>query len=153
MASYGQDYYRILQVHPQAEPEVIQAAYRRLARMYHPDTAAGDGAQMQLINEAYETLADTDRRADYDRWYRLNSWRSPTSPSPPPASTKPHNSPLLGQLLRPILATSALTVLLTILGLDLFRLGIRGLPEITILLVVLGWLVYRFGGFRDIWRG
>ncbi|NLD43706.1 MAG: J domain-containing protein, partial [Chloroflexi bacterium] len=30
-------YYRILQVDPQAEPEVIEAAYRRLARMYHPD--------------------------------------------------------------------------------------------------------------------
>ena len=31
------DYYRILQVHPQAEPEVIDAAYRLLMRKYHPD--------------------------------------------------------------------------------------------------------------------
>ena len=33
----SEDLYEILQVHPSAHPEVIQAAYRRLALLYHPD--------------------------------------------------------------------------------------------------------------------
>ena len=33
------DAYKVLQVDPEAEDEVIQAAYRRLARKYHPDLA------------------------------------------------------------------------------------------------------------------
>jgi hypothetical protein len=39
------DPYKILQVDPEAEDEVIQAAYRRLARKYHPDLAAGPDAR------------------------------------------------------------------------------------------------------------
>ena len=35
--SSSRDHYEILQVHPNAGPEVIRAAYRQLARMYHPD--------------------------------------------------------------------------------------------------------------------
>ena len=35
------DAYKVLQVDPEAEDEVIQAAYRRLARKYHPDLATG----------------------------------------------------------------------------------------------------------------
>ena len=34
----AEDLYEILQVHPSAQPEIIQAAYRRLALLYHPDT-------------------------------------------------------------------------------------------------------------------
>lgn len=154
MPSYRQDYYRILQVHPEAEPEVIQAAYRRLARMHHPDTGSGTGAQMQLLNEAYGVLSDARQRSDYDRWYRLHSFRSPFGTTPPPASAPVPQRPLFpGVLLRPILSTFGLTLLLSFLALDMFRLGIRGLPEITVILLVLVWLVYRFGGFRDIWRG
>nr|MBI2904937.1 DnaJ domain-containing protein [Chloroflexota bacterium] len=49
------DYYKVLQVAPDAEAEVIQAVYRRLARKYPPDTG-GDKAsaeKMKLVNEAY----------------------------------------------------------------------------------------------------
>lgn len=63
------DPYRELQVHPLAEPEVVDAAFRRLARKYHPDVNPAPGAaeQMARIVEAYELLSDPDRRAAYDR--------------------------------------------------------------------------------------
>ena len=62
------DYYAILQVDPGADPEVIEVAYRRLARKWHPDTNADPqaGARMQELNEAYEVLGDPARRQRYD---------------------------------------------------------------------------------------
>ncbi len=63
------DYYAILQVHPLAEPEVIEAAYRRLSRKYHPDVSgqADAGRRMREMNEAFEVLSDPARRRAYDR--------------------------------------------------------------------------------------
>ncbi len=61
--------YEILQVDPGVEPEILEAAYRRLARKYHPDVSA-DGAgdrRMKEINAAYDVLRDPLRRAAYDR--------------------------------------------------------------------------------------
>jgi curved DNA-binding protein CbpA len=65
----GPDPYKILQVDPEAEDEVIAAAYRRLARKYHPDTATGAEAvgRMEAINAAWEVLGDPKRRAAHDR--------------------------------------------------------------------------------------
>ena len=65
------DYYRVLQVRRDAEPEVIERAYKALSMKYHPDVAAPsqrDHAtrRMQLINEAYRTLKDPARRRRYD---------------------------------------------------------------------------------------
>ena len=62
------DLYEILQVHHAAEPEVVEAAYRRLARKYHPDVnkAAQAEGMMAALNRAYEVLGDPDRRAAYD---------------------------------------------------------------------------------------
>jgi curved DNA-binding protein CbpA len=62
----GGDHYRALQVDPSAEVDVIQAAYRVLARRYHPDLA-GDDTVMKRINAAWEVLGNKDRRAEYDR--------------------------------------------------------------------------------------
>jgi curved DNA-binding protein CbpA len=63
------DPYKTLQVDHEAEDEVIAAAYRRLARKYHPDVAAGPEAatRMAAINAAWETVGDPDRRAAFDR--------------------------------------------------------------------------------------
>jgi curved DNA-binding protein CbpA len=62
------DPYKILQVDSEAEDEVIQAAYRRLAQKYHPDVAGPAGAErMSAINTAWELLRDPNRRAAYDR--------------------------------------------------------------------------------------
>ncbi len=65
----NEDLYEILQVHPSAHPDVIQAAYRRLAFLYHPDRNPSPEAaeMMKRLNLAYETLSDPDQRAAYDR--------------------------------------------------------------------------------------
>jgi curved DNA-binding protein CbpA len=59
------DYYEVLQVHPRAESEVIRAAYRTLARKYHPDLG-GDPSRMIALNDAWDVLGDPVRRAEYD---------------------------------------------------------------------------------------
>jgi curved DNA-binding protein CbpA len=59
------DLYEVLQVHPRAEAEVIRAAYRTLARKYHPDHG-GDSVRMTQINDAWDVLGDPARRAAYD---------------------------------------------------------------------------------------
>ena len=73
------NYYQILQVVPQAEPEVIEAAYRRLMRKYHPDvlplnTQASEQAvrKAQELNEAYEVLGDIKKRRAYDEFLKSN---------------------------------------------------------------------------------
>ncbi len=62
------DYYTILQVDPRAEPEVIQAAYRRLAAKHHPDLNPSPDAmeRMKLLNAAYEVLSDPVKRREHD---------------------------------------------------------------------------------------
>ena len=73
-----ENFYKTLQVDPSAEPEVITAAYHRLARKYHPDTNTSPDAKlkMQLINEAYDTLSNPAKRTDYDRNLRSDGTRS-----------------------------------------------------------------------------
>jgi curved DNA-binding protein CbpA len=80
----GPDAYKVLQVDPEAEDEVIQAAYRRLARKYHPDVdaTAEAAARMAAINRAWELLGEPAARAAYDRSRAQPPTRSPsTSPS------------------------------------------------------------------------
>ena len=63
------DAYKTLQVDPEADPEVIQAAYRRLAQKWHPDVASGDEAEARMvaINRAWEILQEPSQRAEYDK--------------------------------------------------------------------------------------
>ena len=63
------DLYEILEVSPRARAEVIAAAYRALARKFHPD-AGGDERIMIDLNRAWEVLGDPGRRAAYDRTRR-----------------------------------------------------------------------------------
>src|SRR5271169_5512658 len=70
------DYYEVLQVSPNAEDEIIQAAYRRLALKRHPDRRIGDPSaseQMELLNRAYEVLSDPQKRREYDSRSRQSS--------------------------------------------------------------------------------
>jgi curved DNA-binding protein CbpA len=62
------DPYKTLQVDPEAEDEVIQAAYRRLARKYHPDLADSPeaAARMSAINAAWELIGDPVARRAFD---------------------------------------------------------------------------------------
>ncbi len=63
------DYYRVLHVHPDAPDEIIKVSYRTLMQRLkmHPDLG-GDHRTATLINEAFRTLGNPDRRAAYDRW-------------------------------------------------------------------------------------
>jgi GGDEF domain-containing protein len=62
------DLYRIMQVHHLAEPEVIEGAYKKLSKKYHPDANRDSGSEekMKLINYAYSILSNPERRREYD---------------------------------------------------------------------------------------
>jgi curved DNA-binding protein len=85
------DLYKLLQVDSEADPDVIQAAYRRLAQKFHPDLAAGPEAaeRMVAINGAWEVLGDPVRRLEYDQ--QREQARNPSDPSaatgPAPAAS------------------------------------------------------------------
>lgn len=67
----AQDFYEVLGVERDASSKDIQAAYRRLARRYHPDLTGGDKAaeeRFKAANEAHEVLSDAKKRAAYDRF-------------------------------------------------------------------------------------
>ena len=67
----GKDYYSILGIAKNAPDKDVKAAYRRMARKYHPDVNPGDKvaeARFKEINEAFEVLSDADKRKKYDQY-------------------------------------------------------------------------------------
>jgi curved DNA-binding protein CbpA len=80
------DLYEVLQVRRGAEPEVIRAAYRALARKHHPDFG-GSPERMASINEAWAVLGNQAQRAAYDaREHVGGQGTTYASPMPPAAS-------------------------------------------------------------------
>jgi curved DNA-binding protein len=63
------DYYEVLGVPRDADPDTIRRTYRKLARKYHPDLNSDGDAEERFkeLGEAYEVLSDADKRARYDR--------------------------------------------------------------------------------------
>lgn len=59
------DYYKVLGVDKNASQTEIKQAFRKLAMRYHPDKG-GDESKFKEINEAYDTLGDPSKRANYD---------------------------------------------------------------------------------------
>src|SRR5438046_7349963 len=70
MASNKRDFYEVLGVSRSASEDELKKAFRRLAKQYHPDANKEQGAEARFIevNEAYEVLSDTQKRAAYDRF-------------------------------------------------------------------------------------
>jgi DnaJ domain len=73
------DYYEVLQISPNADPDMIHRVYRLLAQRYHPDnTTTGDEKAFRSITDAYKVLSEPEKRAAYDvnlHAYRQLRWR------------------------------------------------------------------------------
>ncbi len=80
------DLYTVLGVDRDANEASIQAAYRKLARQWHPDmnSDSGAAARFAAVSQAYAILGHPERRADYNR-----SLRSDSVGPPPPITTQP----------------------------------------------------------------
>jgi curved DNA-binding protein CbpA len=89
------DPYKILQVDSEAEDEVITAAYRRLARKYHPDVAPDpeSAARMAAINAAFERIGDPAKRAAFDRERALQDALARRASEPAASTTTAASAP------------------------------------------------------------
>jgi molecular chaperone DnaJ len=118
-------HYERLGVRPDADPSQIRDAYRRLARVHHPDARGGRmSPEMPAINEAYRVLSDVARRLDYDRELRGRSSAvsgsaaaagtaqasRPTPHVPPVRSVEPPRFPWRFLLLLTIVGSAAILV-------------------------------------------
>jgi DnaJ domain len=89
-SSRAPDYYAVLQVHPSADQEVIEAAYRQLMKKHHPDVAGTDSPlaaqyhqQAKVINQAHTVLRDPVQRRRYDTMRGYGGARPAPAPPPP----------------------------------------------------------------------
>lgn len=76
MASAFKDFYKTLDIAFTASETEIKSAYRKMARLFHPDLhpedVQGYTAKFQEITEAHETLSDVNKKAAYDNQYRYH---------------------------------------------------------------------------------
>jgi len=89
---HWKDYYKLLQIDPLAEPEVVKAAYRKLADKYHPDHNPDKqewaNKKFKEIVEAFEIISDPDKRGRYYVAYLKTIYPKPII-TPPPSNTEP----------------------------------------------------------------
>ena len=72
--SVFRDYYKILEVDPSCNGKTLEASYRLLAKLYHPDhPETADVSRFNDVIQAYRALRDSDQRTAYDRVYRCGS--------------------------------------------------------------------------------
>jgi curved DNA-binding protein len=82
------DYYELMQISPNAEPETIHRVYRLFAQRVHPDNReTGDDGKFRQLQEAYAVLSDPEQRVQYDlhyhqarqdRWKIISDWNHQT---------------------------------------------------------------------------
>src|SRR5579863_7624111 len=91
------DYYATLEVTPGADDEELRQAYRRLAWRYHPDRAGPESAErMRLLNVAYQTLSDSERRRVYDAQRPATAGRAPVASAASPGVSRGASGPPTG---------------------------------------------------------
>ena len=94
MSQETRDPYRILHVHPEADADVIAAAYRVLARKLHPDKAADEDPSVQRrmaeLNWAWTVLRDPERRRAHDHGVRFGSGAQPPTTSTSESAPRSH---------------------------------------------------------------
>lgn len=78
------DYYQILGVEPDVDKKTLKAAYRKLARKYHPDVSDHADAESKFkeASEAYEVLKDPEKRAEFDALRQYGSHGDSFTPPP-----------------------------------------------------------------------
>lgn len=100
---YNMDYYVLLEIERGASQGEISAAYKKLARKYHPDAQPREASveaveitteKFKKCGQAYETLSDPHLRARYDNKTRYTSRPKPAPK--PKAKAKPRNRPQQG---------------------------------------------------------
>lgn len=74
----NKNYYDILQINQNASPEIIEKAYKTLAKKYHPDLQSEENKKkseeiLKEINEAYEVLSNPEKKALYDQNLKNNN--------------------------------------------------------------------------------
>ena len=88
---FKKDYYKVLDLTPQATKAEIIKAYRSLAKQLHPDTHPGDTASVakfKRVNAAYRVLSDPEKRQAYDEIHNLNQFSSKPNSSQCDTSSK-----------------------------------------------------------------
>lgn len=78
------DYYKTLGLEPGADDKAVKAAYRKLARKYHPDVSKEKDAENKFkeVAEAYEVLKSAEKRAEYDELSKYAEHGRPFEPPP-----------------------------------------------------------------------
>lgn len=95
----AEDFYVVLGISRDADLGQIRRAYRRLARLYHPDAGSPDRERFIEVQRAFETLGDERARRDYDAGLQIRQDPAPAVPRPAPAVRRRAASSLLEELL------------------------------------------------------
>jgi len=143
-----ESHYDVLGVARSAGADIIRAAYRELAKRYHPDTSTDPknmaAGHFRTIHEAYEVLSDVQRRAKYDAQLNADALAADHHASPPfqwppqeRSWTLPSQTPVLeGKRLARGRTIYVVWLISTILGIIDIIFAIKYWPEFSVPLII-----------------